>query len=262
MREVLQFELGPLPWSLANVDGTPVKTNKSVLAGLLEKGVEQMQAIPEESMWIFDGMAVIQSITRIPSTFSDLAIVVLKTILLVSKRAPRIDFVTDQYPTISIKNLERDRRSLGGQIITIISRPSQSCPRQWKKFLSVGRNKVALVEFAKIWKSALEHNTVPSPNNHGWIVKNDLISINWLDQPPALDAFLILISCSCKAGCANKRCSCVRQALSCTDGCKCSNACSNKDYQIVDIANDDDEDDGDDDKSVDAGDETDDDSMD
>ncbi|CAC5416585.1 unnamed protein product [Mytilus coruscus] len=117
---------------------------------------------------------------------------------------------------------------------------------------------------AKIWKSALEHNTVPSPNNHGWIVKNNLISINWLDLPPALDALLILISCSCKAGCANKRCSCVRQALSCTDGCKCSNACSNKDYQIVDIANDDDEDDGDDggDKSVDAGDETDDGSMD
>ena len=103
MREVLQFELGPLPWSLSNVDGTPVKTNKSVLAGLLEKGVEQMQAIPEESMWIFDGMAVIQSITRIPSTFSDLANVVFKTILSVSKRAPRIDFVTDQYPTISIK---------------------------------------------------------------------------------------------------------------------------------------------------------------
>ena len=31
MREVLQFELGLLQWSLANVDGTPVKTNKSVL---------------------------------------------------------------------------------------------------------------------------------------------------------------------------------------------------------------------------------------
>ena len=69
IREVLQLELCPLPWSLSNVDDTPVKTNKSVLAGLLEKGVEQMQAIPEESMWIFDGMAVIQSITRIPSTF-------------------------------------------------------------------------------------------------------------------------------------------------------------------------------------------------
>ncbi|CAC5401974.1 unnamed protein product [Mytilus coruscus] len=88
MREVLQFELGPLPWSLANVDGTPVKTNKSVLAGLLEKGVEQMQAIPEESMWIFDGMAVIQSITRIPSTFSDLAIVVLKPSFSFKKSSP------------------------------------------------------------------------------------------------------------------------------------------------------------------------------
>ena len=92
-------------------------------------------------------MAVIQSITRIPSTFSDLANVVFETILSVSKRAPRIDFVTGQYPTLSIKNLKRDRRSLGGQIITIISRPSQSCPRQWKNFVSVGRNKVALFEF-------------------------------------------------------------------------------------------------------------------
>ena len=103
MREVLKFELGPLPLTFANVDGTLVKTNKSVLAGLLKRGVQQMQAIPEESMWIFDCMAVIQSITRIPSTFSDLANVVFKTILSVSKRAPRIDFVTDQYPTISIK---------------------------------------------------------------------------------------------------------------------------------------------------------------
>ena len=34
IREVLQFELCPLPWSLANVDDTPVKTNKSVLGGL------------------------------------------------------------------------------------------------------------------------------------------------------------------------------------------------------------------------------------
>ena len=117
---------------------------------------------------------------------------------------------------------------------------------------------------AKIWKSALQNNTVPSPNNHGWIVKNDLISIHWLDQPPALDAILILISCSWKTGCATKRCSCVRQGLSCTDGCKCTNACSNKNNQIVDMADDDDEDDEDDgdDNSVDGVDENEDDSMD
>ncbi|CAC5378811.1 unnamed protein product [Mytilus coruscus] len=94
--------------------------------------------------------------------------------------------------------------------------------------------------------------------------ENDLISINWLDQPPELDSVSILISCSCKTGCANIRCSCVRQGLSYTDDCKCSNTCSNKDFKIVDIANDDDDDDGDDDDeySVNAGDETGDDSMD
>lgn len=36
--------------NLANVEGKPVKTNKSVMGGPLEKGVEQMQAIPAESM--------------------------------------------------------------------------------------------------------------------------------------------------------------------------------------------------------------------
>ena len=68
------------------------------------------------------------------------------------------------------------------------------------------------------------------------------------------------MSCSCKVGCANKRCLCLRQGSSSTDSCKCSKACRNKGYQIVDIANDDDEDDGNDDNdnSVDAGDQTDD----
>ena len=59
------------------------------------------------------------------------------------------------------------------------------------------------------------------------------------------------------AGCATKRCSCIRQGLSCTDGCKYTSDFSNKNNQIVDMADDDDEDDEDDgdDNSVDGVDE-------
>ena len=36
MQEVLQHTLGPLPWSLANADGTMKKTNKAALASHLK----------------------------------------------------------------------------------------------------------------------------------------------------------------------------------------------------------------------------------
>ena len=36
MRDVLKHPLGPIPWSLANTDGTPKKTNKVALARKLE----------------------------------------------------------------------------------------------------------------------------------------------------------------------------------------------------------------------------------
>ena len=71
--------------------------------------------------------------------------------------------------------------------------------------------------------------------------------------------------CSCKAGCAKKDVHVFNKVYpEQIPVCKCSKACRYKDYQNVDIANDDDEYDGNDDNdsSVDAGDQTDDDSMD
>ena len=41
MHAVFCHPLGPLPWSLANVDGTMKKTNKSALAKHLEGMVDQ-----------------------------------------------------------------------------------------------------------------------------------------------------------------------------------------------------------------------------
>ncbi|CAC5416826.1 unnamed protein product [Mytilus coruscus] len=319
MREVLQFELGPLPWSLVIVDGTPVKTNKSVLADLLEKGVEQMQVIPEESMWIFDDMAVFQSITRMLMTSVECTELLSKQEEADTKMFLHAKHAADKgYDSIVIKSSDTDvevlacyfQNCISSNIIILTGTFSKcrllnvqsmcaklgenifralpgfhaftgcdsvsalsgkgkskafgvltssvefseglSClgetfeevgeelSKTFERFLCalygyeinnidelrfrifcnaknihchlLPATKDAMLKHmkranfqAKIWKSALEHNTVPSPNNHGWIVKNDLISINWLDQLPELDALLILISCSCKACCANKK---------------------------------------------------------
>ncbi len=45
IREVLQHPLGPLPWALANGDGTLKKTNKASLARQLEKRITPADGI-------------------------------------------------------------------------------------------------------------------------------------------------------------------------------------------------------------------------
>ena len=59
----------------------------------------------------------------------------------------RVDFVCDTYPDISIKNAERSRRARGDGIRTRILHCDQPCPKQWKRYLSVGGNKEELIEF-------------------------------------------------------------------------------------------------------------------
>ena len=47
MRDVLSHPLGPLPWALANADGSLRKTNKAALATELEKNVASAEDIPD-----------------------------------------------------------------------------------------------------------------------------------------------------------------------------------------------------------------------
>ena len=47
MRDVLKHSYGPLPWSLAAVDGSYAKTTKSKLAELIEKGIDVLEGEPE-----------------------------------------------------------------------------------------------------------------------------------------------------------------------------------------------------------------------
>ena len=97
-------------------------------------------------------MVLVQQIdTKELATFGDVSSTLLKRIC----KSEVIYFVTDQYRDGSIKSFERDRRASTIQTIRMkIERRSQSCPRQWKKFLRDSKNKTQLMNFVlNDWKT-------------------------------------------------------------------------------------------------------------
>ena len=108
--DVLCFELGPGPWSIATMDGSLVKTPKSKLLDSLEKHVPLTENVPSDCAWMIDVMVLLQGITAVPNTFADLAYKVFEMVtasFLLGSVC--IDFVIDRYPTISIKSCERSQ---------------------------------------------------------------------------------------------------------------------------------------------------------
>ena len=153
IQEVLRYELGPLPWSMAAVDGTLCKTTKAKLLSLLE-GVAPAEQVPPGAAWVVDGMAILQAISSAPATFADLAASVFNIAASPFRTgATRVDFVVDQYPLLSIKGCERSARARQGTLEVRILHRLQKCPTQWKKYLAVGSNKVDLQNFLhKEWQ--------------------------------------------------------------------------------------------------------------
>lgn len=113
MKVVLTYSLCPSP-SLSNYDGTLSKANKAALAEYLENlstscivPLDQTIGAPV----LVDGMAYIQQMHGFGSTFGEFASMLLKQLATICRKndTTRIDFVTDCYPRISIKNAERMR---------------------------------------------------------------------------------------------------------------------------------------------------------
>ena len=70
MKESLNYELGPIPWSLATGDGGLVKTQKSKVLEILEKTIiDSLDLIPPCTATMIDAMALLQSITHAAPTF-------------------------------------------------------------------------------------------------------------------------------------------------------------------------------------------------
>ena len=140
---------------LATTDWNLAKTQTSKLAEALEKEVPPLNKDPESIVWVFDTMAVVQTLVQIPDTFGELAEQIFSTIKRQAKDALRTDIVFDTCPEISIKNAEHLKRAQKGKLKVNISSANQKCTRQWKKFLSSGENIESLSHFvAREWSSA------------------------------------------------------------------------------------------------------------
>ena len=156
MRTILQHELGPHPLSLANADGSPISTQKSVLLHSLEEGVAPAEHVPEDAALVVDATALIRGYTSIPTPFGKLGIQILRHLvsLLTQYKYCRLDFVADEYHTLSIKSLKKKSRSKASTdpILVNVQRPDQPIPSDWSRFMSSGGNKTYLMRLlARHW---------------------------------------------------------------------------------------------------------------
>ena len=111
MQDVFCHPLGPIPWSLANPDGSIKKTNKAAFAKHLERRVEPADDIPEPRATIIDAMALIQKLRGENRTFEQLSDYMFEAALNAGQGSDRIDVVFDVYGDQSIKSAERLSRS-------------------------------------------------------------------------------------------------------------------------------------------------------
>ena len=75
-----------------------------------------------------------------------------------------------------------------------------------------------------VWKQALPANPdVPSPFGHGWLLRDDLLKIQWIENMPAPKSGLDDVQCRKSAW--RNMCQCRILGLECTDLCKCSRSC-------------------------------------
>ena len=73
-------------------------------------------------------MAQLKILPRIPDRFIALSDLILSAVIKQAGEARRIDFVAGQYPSVSIKNIERERQGRSGQLAVQIRSPQQLCP--------------------------------------------------------------------------------------------------------------------------------------
>ena len=72
MKEVLKHPLGPTTWSLASIDGAPMKTNEAALATKLEAKASPAHGIEGPSACIIDRMSAVHKMKGDKLTFEEL----------------------------------------------------------------------------------------------------------------------------------------------------------------------------------------------
>ena len=95
---VLKYSLEPIPYSLAYANGTLMRTNKCKLLELLESYSKPCEIdINNVLTWLYDGMAVIQSLScqSIPETMAELAKLIFLNTMKHRCNNLRVEFICD-----------------------------------------------------------------------------------------------------------------------------------------------------------------------
>ena len=176
-----------------------MKAAKSKLAEILENvagNPETDTSAFNNSALIVDAMAVIQSMKGKWKTYGEFADTLLNNLAKLARKynSIRLDFVADRYPTLSIKNTERQRRADKGVQRVHIFGKDQSVPKQWKKFLSCGENKESLVVFlCEYWQACSSSQLGTVSTMHVTAKENCYVLCLCL---PGFHAFTGLVKCS------------------------------------------------------------------
>ena len=95
MKDVLCHPLGPIPWSLSNVDGTIRKTNKANFMSEPLKNAPVAGNFQGKTACIIDGMSIMQKINGTSKTFREIAKIAIQTALREGVHSERIYVVFD-----------------------------------------------------------------------------------------------------------------------------------------------------------------------
>ena len=153
LKEVMSYELSPIPYALTHHDGSLGKTTKSQLADILEKNVEvvpHIQSTPSNTVYIMDGIAVVQMMKSAnAATFGELAAKYYDffTSPLSTRKCKSVHVAFDQYVENSIKSGERSRRGTSSVLEALIRGPHTPVPKQWGKYITNPKNKKYLCDF-------------------------------------------------------------------------------------------------------------------
>ena len=168
LRDILTYELGPVPLSLAKPNGNMNKTAKSKLMQEFEvdSSVNDISTTGNESSYfITDLMALVQiAVTQNSILFEDIAVCLSKTVSNAFRYANTVVICPDRYDVQeSIKCFERSPRRKAFVPERKIMHENQTLSSNFKEFLMNPKNNCNFVTFlSDFWTSFFRHSLAES----------------------------------------------------------------------------------------------------
>ena len=142
-KEALKFPLSPVPLSLSHANGIKRKCNKSDFMKMIQSTEMILETDHQGKTLIYELIAGIRSMTKIPNTFEGL---IWKLVKLLPVGYKRVDLVADSYRQVSTKGSTRNERGEGTPKKILLKSVKSRTPPDFKQFLAHGDNKSTMLD--------------------------------------------------------------------------------------------------------------------